>query len=126
MGQISWACLRCKALDRRRWRPTYLPNDSAANMKAFFTYLIYPKCKIHIHTVCAGCCDEKGIVTAAEQMALITDFASQLNGLRSRLPWKLRRKEFCCIFPECEVIMKADKVKLQHIEKRRHIRVWRL
>jgi hypothetical protein len=91
----------------------------------FFSYLIYPKSKIHIHTICAGCCDEKGIVTAAEQVTLITNFASQLNGSMSKLPWKLRRREIRCTFPECEVIMKADKVKLQHIEMQRHIRVWR-
>jgi hypothetical protein len=82
-------------------------------MEAFLSYFIYPKRKIHIHTVCARCCDDKGVVIAAEQMSLITEFASQLDGSKSQLPWKRRRREICCTFAECEEIMKADRVKLQ-------------
>lgn len=112
MGQITWACLHCKASEYRDWKPTYVPYDPAANMETFLSYLIRSKRSIHIHTVCAGCCDEKGIVTEAEQMTLITESAGQLDGPKSRMPWRCRRREFCCTFVECKKIMEADNVRL--------------
>lgn len=91
-GIICWSCVSCLELESHGLEIRLIPYDPGSSFTILWSYLLPPKRRINIHTLCQSCLEKVGCIPLEQQLdMLLKDRNQQLHKIKTtwiRQEWR--------------------------------------
>lgn len=100
---VSWSCVSC--LDTCSWPASIkvIPYDPGSSFTTLWSFFLPAKRRIHIHTLCKQCMEEKQCYLPDDQLNAVLKKRDQITYTK-RLPWVKQQWDFWISCAEVERI----------------------